>query len=126
MQPHTLRHGTTVLGEESIMGKNAPSIRRRPQDAPADPSDIEEQMLNEKLPYYRWSKRPGDIDAAHHHAYDKVIHVLRGGISFGLSQEGTASVCLPAIDSICLPALFMMLSQASTAWCVWRGIGRYS
>ncbi len=42
------------------MEHNAPSIQRWPQDAPSDPRAIEAQMIDEGLPYYRWSNGAGD------------------------------------------------------------------
>jgi quercetin dioxygenase-like cupin family protein len=55
------------------------------------------------LSAYAWSSGPHDRYAAHEHAFDKVIYVVRGNITFGLA-ETAQSVHLAAGDRLDLPA----------------------
>ncbi len=56
----------------------------------------------EGLAPYRWSNAPGDTYAAHQHDYHKVIYVVAGSITFGLT--GTSRrVRLGAGDRLDLP-----------------------
>jgi quercetin dioxygenase-like cupin family protein len=57
----------------------------------------------EGLSYYAWGNGPGDTYPAHTHAYDKVIYVVRGSITFGLPQTGQ-QLTLHAGDRLDLPA----------------------
>ncbi|HSF03125.1 MAG TPA: hypothetical protein VLA62_08950 [Solirubrobacterales bacterium] len=50
-----------------------------------------------------WSNGAGDRYAAHMHAYDKVIVVTRGSITFGLPDAGDA-IDLEVGDRLELPA----------------------
>ena len=52
---------------------------------------------------YQWSNGPNDVYSAHKHSYDKVIFVVRGSITFGLSEEGR-EILLKAGDRLDLPA----------------------
>jgi quercetin dioxygenase-like cupin family protein len=61
------------------------------------------RLSDEGLQPGSWSNGPGDIYAAHEHAYDKVIVVARGSITFGLPQRGE-SFELRAGDRLDLPA----------------------
>jgi len=64
--------------------------------------DLEERVRAEGLDPGRWSNGPGDRYAAHDHAYDKVIVVERGSITFRL---GTGeAVELDEGDRLDLPA----------------------
>jgi quercetin dioxygenase-like cupin family protein len=49
---------------------------------------IRQQLEAERLSYYAWGNGPGDVYAAHTHAYHKVIYVVQGSITFGLPAEG--------------------------------------
>jgi len=60
-------------------------------------------MVNEWLTPYSWSNDPGDVYAAHAHAYDKVIYVVSGSITFGL-PELEQQLPLQAGDRLDLPA----------------------
>jgi quercetin dioxygenase-like cupin family protein len=60
-------------------------------------------MTREGLAPYRWSNGPGDIYPAHTHGYDKIIYVVHGSITFGLSDTGGA-VSLGLGDRLDLPA----------------------
>ena len=50
-----------------------------------------------------WSNGPGDVYAAHRHAYDKVLVVASGSIRFGLVDRGDAAE-LATGDRLDLPA----------------------
>ena len=52
---------------------------------------------------YQWSNGPHDVYAAHSHAYDKVIYVVKGSITFDLPQLGQ-QLTLKAGDRLDLPA----------------------
>lgn len=59
------------------------------------------RLTDEGLDAGTWSNDPGDRYAGHDHPYDKVIVVLSGSITFGLS---TGSIELAAGDRLELPA----------------------
>lgn len=79
------------------------SVKRWQAPQPPDSQSVEANMKAENLPYYRWSNGPGDVYAAHHHAYHKVIYVVQGSITFGLPQKGE-QITLSAGDRLDLPA----------------------
>lgn len=85
------------------METNRPSIRRWAADTHPDPKRIDARMKAEGVPHYRWSNGPGDVYAAHHHDYHKVIYVVQGSIVFGL-PELDEQVELVAGDRLDLPA----------------------
>ena len=60
-------------------------------------------LHTEGLQPYRWSNDPGERYAAHAHAYDKVLYVVAGSITFGLPDEGQ-HITLAAGDRLDLPA----------------------
>ena len=64
--------------------------------------ELETRLRAEGLDPGRWSNGPGDRYAAHDHAYDKVIVVERGSITFGLGPS--RSVGLDTGDRLELPA----------------------
>jgi quercetin dioxygenase-like cupin family protein len=66
-------------------------IQRWEKPAPPGESELRERVRQEGLSAYAWSNAPGDVYAPHVHAYDKVIYVLRGSITWILSQSGTQS-----------------------------------
>ena len=45
-------------------------------------------MHAQGLQPYGWSNRAGDTYAPHSHAYDKVIYVVEGSITFYLPETG--------------------------------------
>jgi quercetin dioxygenase-like cupin family protein len=57
----------------------------------------------ENLHPQRWSNAPGDTYDAHVHAYDKVLYVVEGEITFALPEEGQ-QIVLQAGDRFELPA----------------------
>ena len=61
------------------------------------------RMRDEGLEPGSWSNGPGDTYPAHEHAYDKVLVVARGSITFGLPERGE-SFALRAGDRLDLPA----------------------
>ncbi len=62
-----------------------------------------ERLTAEGLDPGAWSNGPGDAYAPHDHAYDKVIVVVTGSITFGLSGQGRR-IALDAGDRLDLPA----------------------
>ena len=62
---------------------------------------LRERLVGEGLDPGAWSNGPGDRYAAHDHAYDKVIVVTSGSITFGL-DDGPAE--LATGDRLELPA----------------------
>jgi adhesin HecA-like repeat protein len=63
-------------------------ITRWTSPEPPTESTLSALLAAEGLDYYIWGNSPLDVYAAHTHAYDKVIYVLRGSITFGLPQSG--------------------------------------
>lgn len=66
-------------------------------------SVLRELLTRECLDFYAWSNDPYDIYSPHTHAYDKVIYVVRGSITFQLIELGTWHK-LNAGDRLDLPA----------------------
>ena len=66
-------------------------------------ADAGARLREEGLDPGAWSNGPGDRYAAHEHAYDKVIVVERGSMSFGLQETGEA-IDLEAGERLELPA----------------------
>ncbi len=64
---------------------------------------LQNVLRSEGLEPFRWSNDPGDRYAAHAHAYDKVLYVVSGSITFGLPEEGQ-HIRLAAGDRLDLPA----------------------
>jgi quercetin dioxygenase-like cupin family protein len=56
----------------------------------------------EELTYYKWGNPPLDVYHAHTHAYNKVIYVVAGAITFGLPADGT-KLTLKMGDRLDLP-----------------------
>ena len=73
-----------------------------PASTATSQSAIEAQLTREGLSAYQWSNGPGDMYSRHSHAYDKVIYVVRGSITFGFPKTG-GSVVLSAGDRLDLP-----------------------
>ena len=71
--------------------------------APPTQSSLWRLMIDEGLSPYSWSNGPHDTYSAHSHSYDKVIYVLQGSITFGLS-ELSQMLALKAGDRLDLPA----------------------
>jgi uncharacterized protein YjlB len=64
---------------------------------------LRKHMEDEGLRPYAWSNEAFEQYAAHSHAYDKVIYVVRGSIRFGLPADGR-SLLITAGDRLELPA----------------------
>lgn len=64
---------------------------------------IRNLLHSEGLEAERWSNGPGDVYAAHVHAYHKVLYVISGSITFGLPSEGQ-HITLEAGDRLELPS----------------------
>jgi uncharacterized protein YjlB len=71
----------------------------------SSPAELDLRLRAEGLDPGGWGNGPGDRYAAHRHAYDKVIVVTAGSITFGLPGSGTgATVAMSAGDRLELPA----------------------
>jgi quercetin dioxygenase-like cupin family protein len=77
----------------------------RPWPARESPSEdtIRRVYAAEGLSPYRWSNAPGDVYAAHAHSYTKVIHVVRGSITFTFPASGERALMRTG-DRLDLPA----------------------
>lgn len=84
------------------MQKSNVSVQPWPNPEPPTEATLRRLMEHEGLRPYTWSNGPGDVYAAHTHAYHKVIYVVSGSISFGLPGEGR-NVNLKAGDRLDLP-----------------------
>ena len=79
------------------------TIRAWSEGQPPTEREIRRILADEGLQPYRWSNAPGDVYSAHTHAYNKVIYVVRGSITFGFpGDESQAS--LQTGDRLELPA----------------------
>ena len=65
--------------------------------------DVAARLRAEGLDPSAWSNGSGDRYGAHEHAYDKVIAVASGSITFGLPADGRSMV-LETGDRLELPA----------------------
>ena len=72
------------------------------QEAPSEAA-IRKLLAAEGLSGQRWGNGPLDVYLAHQHAYNKVIYVVSGSITFSLPQEGTR-ITMTAGDRLDLPA----------------------
>jgi uncharacterized protein YjlB len=79
-----------------------------PVAGPAAPNvlELERRLRAEGLDPDGWNNGPGDLYQAHRHAYDKVIVVAAGSITFGLagSSAVVAQINLAVGDRLELPA----------------------
>ena len=85
----------------SIM--NSPQVTPWSDSTSPTESRLKQLCADEGLSPYSWSNGPHDVYAAHSHAYDKVIYVVRGSITFGL-PELNQQLTLNAGDRLDLPA----------------------
>jgi len=70
------------------LGEREATVRQWPvQDKEPTEAAIRRLLAQEDLEPYRWSNGPGDLYAAHEHAYDKVIYVVSGSILFRIPGE---------------------------------------
>jgi quercetin dioxygenase-like cupin family protein len=84
-------------------GAAGTTVTSWPGEGPASEAAIRRTLEAAGLDYYPWSNGPGDVYAAHAHAYNKVIYVARGSITFGLPATGER-LTLRAGDRLDLPA----------------------
>lgn len=66
-------------------------------------SDLRDRLAAEGLTASEWGNGPGDVYAAHEHAYDKVLVAASGSITFHLAEAAT-DVELAAGERLELPA----------------------
>ena len=66
-------------------------------------AELYQKMLSEGLTPYKWRSDPQEVFAAHAHAYEKVIYVVGGSITFGFPVEGAPTTLYPG-DRLGLPA----------------------
>jgi quercetin dioxygenase-like cupin family protein len=85
------------------MNKTELRVTPWPHAEPPTESAIRQLLEADGLRPYAWSNGPGDVYAAHNHAYHKVIYVAAGSITFGLPGEGRR-VTLNVGDRLDLPA----------------------
>lgn len=80
-------------------------VRVTPWPGPELPTEaaISRQLESEGLNYGRWSNGPLDVYFAHSHAYNKVIYVVSGAITFVLPKDGI-HLTLKVGDRLDLPA----------------------
>lgn len=72
------------------------------QPSPTE-SKLRQLCAEQGLNPYQWSNGPRDVYSAHSHSYAKVIYVVRGSITFGLSELGQ-QLTMQAGDRLDLPA----------------------
>ena len=80
-----------------------PLVTPSSESAAPTQSTLRQLMADEGLSPYSWSNGPFDVYAAHSHAYNKVIYVVQGSITFGL-PELDKQLTLKAGDRLDLPA----------------------
>jgi quercetin dioxygenase-like cupin family protein len=77
-------------------------ITRWSQTTPPTQGELLQTYRQEGLSPYAWSNRPGDVYPAHSHSYHKVLYVVRGSITWLLSDLGQEIETFPG-DRIDLP-----------------------
>ncbi len=77
-------------------------ITRWSQPKPPTEAELATVFIREGLFYYDWSNDPGDVYPPHSHAYDKVLLVLSGSITW-LLPETHEPIETRAGDRIDLP-----------------------
>ena len=77
-------------------------VTRWNEDFPPEEKELREIYNKEGMTTYTWSNGPGDRYAAHSHAYHKVLMVLRGSITWVLTESGERIETNPG-DRIDLP-----------------------
>lgn len=85
------------------MAKSTATVQTWSQNEAPTEAAIRQLLEAEGLSYYAWGNGPGDVYAAHTHAYHKVIYVVQGAITFGLPAEGKQVQLKPG-DRMDLPA----------------------
>jgi len=77
------------------------SVRRWQAEVPPDEALVRALLAEEGLEAYTWGNAPGEVYPPHVHGYDKVIYVVEGSITFGLTD---GRITLQAGDRLDLPA----------------------
>jgi quercetin dioxygenase-like cupin family protein len=85
------------------MNEKGPLVVEWMGERPPREAEIRKLLAGEGLSAYSWSNRPGDVYSPHSHNFHKVIYVLKGSITFGLTEDGTLFK-LKAGDRLELPA----------------------
>lgn len=78
------------------------SVERWQASSPPNEREVRRLLSEQGLSGYRWSNSPGDVYAAHHHPFHKVIYVLQGSITFTLPESGEQLI-LNSGDRLDLP-----------------------
>lgn len=69
------------------MSKVTYNVERSSGETPPSEEEILRMVTEKGLSGYRWSNLPGDVYGAHSHAFDKIIFVIQGSITFGLPSN---------------------------------------
>lgn len=77
-------------------------VQRWSGDSPPKEAELRKILEEQGLSGYRWSNPPGDTFGAHSHAFNKVIYVVQGSITFVL-PEVDQQVTLNLGDRLFLP-----------------------
>lgn len=78
-------------------------MRAWPQNHSFSRAAVLKILAAEGLQAFPWRNEPDDYYPVHEHAYDKVIYVLSGSITFGLPAENRR-LTLQAGDRLDLPS----------------------
>lgn len=91
------------------------SVRVTPWPGPEIPTEvvIRQHLDDEGLSYHKWSNGPLDVYFAHSHAFNKVIYVVAGAITFSFPKDGT-KLTLKVGDRLDLPIGVMHEAVVST------------
>ncbi|HLG51686.1 MAG TPA: cupin domain-containing protein [Chloroflexota bacterium] len=84
------------------MERSTVAVRRWTGPPPDEPMLLR-AFTDQGLVPYRWSNGPGDVYAAHRHAYTKRLRVVSGSIRFDLVERGETIELHPG-DELVLPA----------------------
>jgi quercetin dioxygenase-like cupin family protein len=77
-------------------------VKRWVGDSPPNEAELLRILDEQRLSGYRWSNSPGDLYGAHSHAFNKIIYVVQGSITFIL-PEVNQQVTLDPGDRLYLP-----------------------
>ncbi len=78
-------------------------IQKWSRPHPPTEAELQQHMESEGLTPYRWASGPHDVFQAHDHAYEKIIYVVEGSITFGFPIDGEPTTLHPG-DLLELPA----------------------
>ena len=77
-------------------------VKRWPGDSSPNEAELRRLLDEQGLSGFRWSNSPGDVYGAHSHAFNKIIYVVQGLITFILPEVGQ-QVTLGPGDRLYLP-----------------------